>query len=166
LTEEFDWFHGMASSGGLRAAIAGRKMRELFAETDEFDANSFTPADWAALSGGWSSLGADATRANDAGPDGLIDDDVAIVSPWGFTLPQVMAPVLIVQGGQDRIVPPAHAEWMLRKCPRSEFWLRPRDGHISILDACPVAMDWLRANYERQQVCADGPHTGLRYKAL
>jgi pimeloyl-ACP methyl ester carboxylesterase len=145
-TEEFDWFHGMASSGGLRAAMAGRKARELYAATDKFDASSFTPADWAALSGEWSSLGADATRANDAGPDGLIDDDVAIVSPWGFALPQITAPVLIVQGSEDRIVPPAHAEWLLGNCLQSELWLRSRDGHISILDACPVAMDWLRAN--------------------
>jgi hypothetical protein len=24
--------------------------------------------------------------------------------------------------------------------------LRPNDGHISILDACPLVMDWLRAH--------------------
>jgi hypothetical protein len=26
----------------------------------------------------------------------------------------------------------------------SEIWLRPRDGHTSILDACPLAMEWLQ----------------------
>jgi pimeloyl-ACP methyl ester carboxylesterase len=57
----------------------------------------------------------------------------------------IEAPVLLVQGGEDRIVPPAHADWLLRHCPRSELWLRPRDGHVSILDACPLAMDWLVA---------------------
>jgi pimeloyl-ACP methyl ester carboxylesterase len=150
LTEDFDWFEGMAAPGGLRAAIDGREARERYAASDEFDPESFTPADWAALSGTWSSLGADAERANDAGPDGLIDDDVAAVAGWGFELSQITAPVLFVQGGQDRVVPPAHAEWMLRNCPRSELWLRPRDGHISILDASPVAMDWLRANVEQR----------------
>jgi len=33
----------------------------------------------------------------------------------------------------------------MRNCRSSELWLRPRDGHISILGASPVAMDWLRA---------------------
>jgi pimeloyl-ACP methyl ester carboxylesterase len=51
-------------------------------------------------------------------------------------------PVLVVQGGQDRVVPPAHAEWLMRECPTVELWLRPQDGHVSILDACPLAMDW------------------------
>jgi pimeloyl-ACP methyl ester carboxylesterase len=145
LTEDFDWFGGMASPGGLRAAMAGRGARARYAATDEFDPASFTPADWAALSRAWSSLGADAGRAEEAGPDGLIDDDVAFVSPWGFEPGQIAVPVLFVQGGQDRVVPPAHADWLLRNCPRSELWLRPDDGHVSILDATPVAMDWLRA---------------------
>jgi pimeloyl-ACP methyl ester carboxylesterase len=148
LTESFDWFDGMASPGGLRAAMAGREARERYAMTDEFDPESFTAADWAALSGAWSPLGADASRAGDAGPDGLIDDDVAFVSPWGFDLAQITTPVLFVQGGRDRVVPPAHARWMLRDCPRSELWLRPGDGHVSILDASPVAMDWLRAHVQ------------------
>jgi pimeloyl-ACP methyl ester carboxylesterase len=51
--------------------------------------------------------------------------------------------VLVVQGGEDRVVPPAHADWLVRRCPAAELWLRPRDGHVSVLDACPVALDWL-----------------------
>ena len=143
-TEDFDWFAGMVSPGALRAAMAGREARARYAETEEFDPESFTPADWAALEGAWSSLGADAGGAEKAGPDGLIDDDVAFASPWGFELTQISSPVLLVQGGQDRVIPPAHAQWLLKSCPRPELWLRPADGHVSILDACPVAMDWLR----------------------
>jgi len=146
LTDDFDWFAGMASDGALRAAMAGREARARYAATDVFDPAIFTAGDWAALSGTWSSLGADAVRAGDAGPDGLIDDDVAFVSPWGFELSRINAPVLLVQGGQDRVVPPAHAQWLQRHCPRAESWSRPDDGHVSVLEACPAAMDWLYAN--------------------
>ena len=136
----------MASDGGLRAAVAGREARARYAESEEFDEASFTAADWAALSGAWASLGADAGRAGAEGLGGLIDDDVALVAPWGFEVTRIDAPVLLVQGGEDRIVPPAHADWLARHCPRPELWLRPRDGHVSVLDACPLAMDWLAAH--------------------
>lgn len=147
-TETFDWYAGMVSDGGLRAAAAGREARERYAASDEFDESSFTPADWAALKGAWVTLGADAGQADAAGPDGLIDDDLAFVAPWGFEVTQIDTPVLLVQGGQDRVVPTTHADWLTRNCQSSELWLRPRDGHISILSASPVAMDWLRAQGE------------------
>lgn len=149
-TTGFDWFAGMASPGGLRAAIAGRDARARYAESDEFDPASFIAADLAALEGDWAPLGADAARAGEAGPDGLIDDDVAFASPWGVELAAVAAPVLVVQGGRDRVVPPAHADWLARHLRRSELWYRPDDGHVSILRECPAAMDWLIA----QQVTA------------
>jgi pimeloyl-ACP methyl ester carboxylesterase len=150
LTSDFDWYAGMAAPGGLRAALEGRDARARFAATDEFDTTSFTPRDWAALRGAWAPLGADAGRAGAAGPDGLIDDDVAFVNPWGFDLARIEAPVLLVQGGEDRIVPSSHAEWLLRHIPPAELWLRPHDGHISVLDASPVAMDWLLAGAGRR----------------
>jgi pimeloyl-ACP methyl ester carboxylesterase len=144
-SEGFDWYAGMVSDGALRAAAAGREARVRYAASAEFDEHSFTPADWAALRAAWASLGADAGRAEAAGPDGLVDDDLAFVSPWGFDVAQIDAPVLLVQGGQDRVVPPAHAHWLAQHCRASELWWRPRDGHISVLDAIPVALDWLRA---------------------
>jgi pimeloyl-ACP methyl ester carboxylesterase len=145
LTESFDWYAGMVSDGALRAAAAGREARERHAATDEFDEDSFIAADWAALRGAWASLAADAGRAGAAGVDGLVDDDVAFAAPWGFEVSEIDVPVLIVHGGRDRVVPPSHAHWLVQHCPSSELWLRPRDGHVSILEAGPLAMDWLRA---------------------
>jgi pimeloyl-ACP methyl ester carboxylesterase len=144
--DDFDWSAGMRSPGGLLAATKGRDARAHYAASDEFDPDNFTEADWAALAGTWSSLGADAQLAGGAGPGGLIDDDVAFAGPWGFDLSAVTAPVLLVQGGEDRVIPPAHADRLLPRLRRAELWLRPGDGHVSVLDACAPAMDWLHTH--------------------
>jgi pimeloyl-ACP methyl ester carboxylesterase len=140
-----DWFAGMANDGALRAAVAGREARWRYGEENEFDPATFTAADFDALSGMWEEMGVDAQRADRDGPDGQVDDDVALVTPWGVDLTSVAAPVLLVQGGTDRIAPRSHAEQLASALAASELWLRPDDGHISVLDACPQAMDWLMA---------------------
>jgi pimeloyl-ACP methyl ester carboxylesterase len=141
-----DFFTGMADEGALRAALAGPEARVRHEATAEFDPTSFNDRDYAALEANWSSLGADVGVAAAAGPDGAIADDLALVAPWGFNVAQITAPVLLVQGGQDRVIPPSHAKWLLSQIPEGELWLRPNDGHIAILDAGPLALDWLRAH--------------------
>src|SRR3954463_2985693 len=142
-SDEFDWFAGMAAPQALQAARAGRASRARYAETDTFDDAVFIDADWAALSEGWAALGQDAGRAGSDGPDGLIDDDVAFAKPWDVDLGAIASPVLVVQGGADRMIPASHAESLLGQIPTAELWLRPRDGHVSLLDASAVAFDWL-----------------------
>ncbi|WP_299035637.1 alpha/beta fold hydrolase [uncultured Pseudokineococcus sp.] len=143
-TADFPWYEGMADEGPLRAARRGRDARARYVEHDRFDESSFVDTDWAALAGRWAPLGEDVGRAAAEGPDGLVDDDVALAAPWGFDVARVGCPVLLVHGGRDRVVPPSHSDWLLRRCPRAELWVRPRDGHVAVLDALPVALDWLR----------------------
>jgi pimeloyl-ACP methyl ester carboxylesterase len=142
-TGDDGWFAGMADDSALRAATAGRVARMRHAEHSEFDPATFTDADFAALAGMWEAMGVDAGAAERAGPDGQVDDDVALVTPWGADLAEVEAPVLLVQGEQDRVAPREHAEQLARTLPQSELWFRPDDGHISVLHACSQAMDWL-----------------------
>lgn len=143
-TTAFDWFAGMADGGqSLRAAQAGLDARAEFELTAEFDENSFNARDYAALTSGWRSLGADVGVASSAGFEGLIADDVAFVEQWGVDLSQIVSPVLLAQGGDDRVVPPPHAQWLLENVPDAELWLRPRDGHIAILDTSILALDWI-----------------------
>ncbi|MFJ8893300.1 alpha/beta fold hydrolase [Leifsonia sp. NPDC102414] len=139
-----DWFDGMASPEALLTAIMGRDARLHHAERAEFDESSFTDRDWAALSGAWGPLGADAQAGSASGPAGESDDDVAYVTPWGIDLAAVTAPTLLVHGGADRVVPVAHAHALLDRIPNADLLLRQRDGHVSALAALPLALVWLR----------------------
>jgi pimeloyl-ACP methyl ester carboxylesterase len=142
-----DWFAGMAASGvaSLRAAAAGRAVKERHQTSGvEYDPE-FTAEDLAALAGEWAWLANVVGPAVAAGPAALIDDDLAYVGPWGFDPGDVIAPALFLHGGRDRVVPSAHSEWLARHCPNATLRLSPDDGHISILKSAPAAMEWLRA---------------------
>ena len=125
-----DWFAGMAASGvdSLRAAAVGRAEKQRYeASGAEYDPE-FTPADEAALAGGWSWLLDVVRPALAQGPGGLIDDDLAYVAPWGAEVEQITAPTLVLHGGRDRVVPSAHAEWLADRCPQPSFVCLPTRG--------------------------------------
>ncbi|HEV2743701.1 MAG TPA: alpha/beta hydrolase, partial [Rubrobacter sp.] len=149
--EGLDWFAGMAPSGAasLRAAAEGRAAKERYEASAGEQDPGFIPADWAALSGAWSWFGDVVGPAVEAGPGGLIDDDLAYVAPWGADPARITAPTLLLHGGRDQVVPPSHGEWLARRCPSAELWLRPEDGHISVLDRSAAALEWLREHADR-----------------
>lgn len=139
-----DWFAGMHSTGSLKAAVAGRKTKEeREASPPEFDPEVFTAKDYDALNGSWSWINTVVEPALAAGPEGLIEDDLAYVHPWGFDPAQIQVPVLLVHGQQDRMVPASHSVWLAQHVKSSELWLRPQDGHLSVLEAAEKALEWL-----------------------
>jgi pimeloyl-ACP methyl ester carboxylesterase len=142
-----DYFAGMGSSGRaeLTAATHGREALAAQLATGDFDPDMFNAADYAALEGDWAWLGRIAGSAAEAGPDGMIDDDLALVAPWGFDPADVRPPVLFLHGLDDRMVPSAHTRWLASRVPSSTVWLRPGDGHVSVLATAVEALDWLVA---------------------
>jgi pimeloyl-ACP methyl ester carboxylesterase len=143
-----DWFAGMAPLGvtSLRAALAGRAEKERYENSEpDFDPEMFTAADHAALSGEWTWMMDVVRPAVEAGPAGLVDDDLAYVAPWGFDPAAITAPVLLLHGERDRVVPPSHARWLAGRCPTAQLWLRPGDGHISVLSSAAAALEWIAA---------------------
>jgi pimeloyl-ACP methyl ester carboxylesterase len=144
--EGLDWFAGMIPSGvaALRAAADGRDAKERFeASGAEYDPE-FTAADLSAFAGAWSWFAAVVGPAVTAGRGGAIDDDLAYVAPWGFAPDAVTVPTLLLHGDKDGIAPSAHSAWLARRCPDAELRRSPHDGHISILDHAPAALEWLR----------------------
>jgi pimeloyl-ACP methyl ester carboxylesterase len=138
-----DWYAGMQSPGALRAAAAGRAAREEY--EGEFDPDEFTRADHAMFAGEWAWLLEEAVRpALVDGRGGQVDDDVAYTLPWRFDPARVTAPVLLLHGDEDRVVPRAHSEWLARRMPPAELRLLPGEGHISVLRWGESALEWLR----------------------
>jgi pimeloyl-ACP methyl ester carboxylesterase len=141
-----DYFAGMSDGGAreLRAAARGRaELQEVLAE-NEFDPQSFIPADYAALEGSWSWFNGIVEAATANGFDGMVADLVGAMAAWGFDPAAVSAPTLIMHGTADRMVPSSHSEWLAAHCPAAELRLQPEAGHISVLDSAPSALAWLR----------------------
>ena len=149
--EGLDWFAGMGPSGvaSLTAATLGLTAKESFEATNDAEPD-FIPADLDVLAGPWGWLGSVAGPAMAGGPGGLIDDDIAYVSPWGTDVAQIRVPVLLAHGGGDRIVPSSHSEWLGRHCPTVELRRFPDDGHLSVLRHSPDALTWLAAHVSDQ----------------
>ncbi|MEO3754092.1 alpha/beta hydrolase [Streptomyces sp. B6B3] len=145
--EGLDWFAGMGDAGAasLRAAAAGRAAKERHLASPDADHEpDFTPEDWAALAGEWSWFGDVVGPAVASGPGPHVDDDLAYVTPWGFDPARIAAPLLLLHGGRDRVVPAAHSRWLARHCHTAEPRLVPEDGHISVMRSAASALSWLR----------------------
>jgi hypothetical protein len=99
-----------------------------------FDAEGL---DHAALSRKWSWLGKVVGSAIEAGPGGLIDDDLAYVAPWECDLANTTAPTLLLtvaatESSRARTAGASRATAPLRSCgcrrttDTSRFSARPR----------------------------------------
>ncbi len=143
--EGLDWFGGMAASSeaSLRAAAKGRAAREKHEAGAQYDPGIFTEPDLIALSGSWSWIQEVVHAALANGPGGLIDDDLAYVKPWGCDPAWITAPLLLVHGVEDRLIPASHSAWLAKRCPAAEYRPSPGDGHLSVLRHAADALTWL-----------------------
>ncbi len=74
---------------------------------------------------------------------GWLDDGIATMGPWGFDLAAIEAPVLLVQGGQDLMVPEAHARGMAAVIPDATLEFHPEEGHMTLGMSPDRALEWL-----------------------
>lgn len=82
------------------------------------------------------------------GEEGMRDDNLMTIMPWGFDLGQIRVPVQIWHGGQDRFVPITHGQWVSARIPNADVHLERDQGHITtFLRRVPAAQSWLRAKF-------------------
>jgi pimeloyl-ACP methyl ester carboxylesterase len=78
------------------------------------------------------------------GVDGWLDDDLALITPWGFVTEDVSVPTFVWQGLEDLMVPSAHGRWLAAHLPGVQAHLLPGEGHLSVgLGALDAMLDEL-----------------------
>lgn len=65
--------------------------------------------------------------------------------PWPFTLSQVKAPVLLMYGREDKLVPMPFMQHLDQKLPHSRLQLENNEGHLFPLKASyqQEVLEWL-----------------------
>jgi pimeloyl-ACP methyl ester carboxylesterase len=148
--EGLDWLDGMGEDNleefGL--TVEGREALEPYLQKQAAALTSLGPS---ALTEIWASLlsPVDAAVATDdlaaflldntntalaERVDGWLDDDLAFARHWGFAVDEIAVPVLLLQGEQDRFVPPSHGRWLAERIPGVDARLLDGDGHLTLIE--------------------------------
>jgi pimeloyl-ACP methyl ester carboxylesterase len=146
---DFDWTEGMGPENVEEFALAkegGPAYEEFMAATGEM-LGSTTKDNILELFGGLFSQPDREAMADDDerelfvegmrygfvnGWRGYFDDNVAVMSPWGFDVGDITIPVHLFYGDDDLMVPSAHGKWLSAHVPQATTTHHPEDGHLSI----------------------------------
>jgi pimeloyl-ACP methyl ester carboxylesterase len=142
---------GLAQEGEAALRPVLEEQREGLARLDmdqmiEVFAPYCSPVDLAAVRGRLGAYTLACFRTGLApGVDGWLDDSLAFVRPWGFDPAGIEAPVLVIQGRQDLMVPFAHGEWLAAHMQGAEPRLYEEEGHMTpFVSRARDLFSWLR----------------------
>jgi pimeloyl-ACP methyl ester carboxylesterase len=158
-----DWLAGMgegnrrefdlvlAGEDALRPALERERTEMLAAAPEQLRdamAPHLSPTDSAALTSDLAEyFHGNMTHGIGDSPDGWIDDNLAFVMPWGFELSAITRPVLVVQGGDDLMVPRQHGEWLAANVPGAESRIDDAHGHLTLAEhLVPEVHSWLQSH--------------------
>jgi pimeloyl-ACP methyl ester carboxylesterase len=146
--EGLDYFDGMGEANveDIKLELADKAAARAKMEADreayvQADAPGLTkelitllsPVDAAVMTSEFGQYLVDCIRSGLApGADGWWDDCETFLAPWGFGLPAIRTPVLLMHGRHDRFVPFAHGQWLAAHVPGVEAFLSEEDGHLTL----------------------------------
>lgn len=94
---------------------------------------SFPPVDIATMETGFgTTMHASMQKAISTGVEGWLEDDIVLVTPWGFDLGSITTPVAVWAGKQDRMVSSDHSVWIARAIPGADLHVLADHGHLSV----------------------------------
>jgi len=73
---------------------------------------------------------------------GLVDDDVCLLSPWGFDPSEIRVPTQVIYGVTDVLVPKQHGEWLAANVPGAEVVVEEELGHAGNVDLLAGYYKW------------------------
>ncbi|MET8232394.1 alpha/beta hydrolase [Micromonospora sp. NPDC005298] len=77
------------------------------------------------------------------GPEGWIDDVLAMRQGWGFDLGAIRAPVRLWHGEQDRFSPVEHSLWLASRILNAEAQVQHGAAHFGAMEILPQILNWL-----------------------
>ncbi|RQX38403.1 alpha/beta hydrolase, partial [Micromonospora chalcea] len=89
------------------------------------------------------------------GPDGWIDDVLALRADWGVTLAGIRMPVRLWHGADDNFAPASHTRWLAEQIPGAQLHVQPRSAHFGAVEVLPEILAWLADPVERATVRSD-----------
>ncbi|MGB2570976.1 alpha/beta fold hydrolase [Micromonospora citrea] len=89
------------------------------------------------------------------GPDGWIDDVLALRADWGITLTEIRMPVRLWHGADDNFAPASHTRWLAEQIPDAQLHVQRRSAHFGAVEVLPEMLAWLTRPSERAPVRSD-----------
>ncbi|MGN9809449.1 alpha/beta fold hydrolase [Micromonospora sp. BQ11] len=89
------------------------------------------------------------------GPDGWIDDVLALRADWGITLTGIQMPVRLWHGADDNFAPASHTRWLAEQIPGAQLHVQRRSAHFGAVEVLPEMLAWLTRPSERAAVRSD-----------
>jgi len=77
------------------------------------------------------------------GPDGWIDDVLALRADWGFTLTEIHMPVRLWHGADDNFAPASHSRWLAAQIPGAQVEVQRHTAHFGAVEVLPEILAWL-----------------------
>lgn len=131
---------------GFRHVVEGFVTHLLTARGEDIAANTPSAADRRFLADGHAEwFAAVLNAAGVSGSHGAVDDCLASLHDWGFSVTQTTK-VVVWQGNEDQNVPAFHGVWLGEHLPEADLRLLDDEGHISIVGHLPEIINGLIAH--------------------